>query len=206
MNAARDADARLPLALLRAVRQRDMPPELLPDEDLEVSFPQRFGLSGVVDRQIQEFGRLARRGRRVDLPQIEALLRLIARRPDAEHVFDAAGRNLAENAVGGWGRMRELARHLPESLRYRVAARTLRSSLGDVLIAGQAMVVPSPFELKADDSLTARIDPEGRACRLYGAMTGRVVEIHGLEGGAVVHPECEARGDEACVWRLTVVE
>jgi hypothetical protein len=202
MNEKRElVDPQLPLALLRAVRRQDTPAELLPDEDPEQSFPHRLGLSDVVERQIREFERLVRRRRNVEAPQVEALLRLIARRPDAETVFDAAGRSLARLTLQGAGRVRRLARHLPSPIRYRAAARALRSAHGSVLIAARATVHHSPFELRTDDALTARADPHGTACRLYGALATAVMELHGTEPGTVVHFACEARGDDSCVWQ-----
>lgn len=200
---ANGVDPQLPLALLRAVRETDTPPELMPEEDLEAAFPQRLGLSGVIDSQIREFRRLARRRRRVEIRQVEALLKLIARRPDADRIFESAGHALAERKFRRLRGLRRLARHLPEALRYRIAARALRSASGDVLIATDVSVVPSPFELRADETLTARVDPDGRACRLYGALAAGSVEAYGASPGSVLHLECEGRGDECCVWRLS---
>lgn len=196
-------DPQLPLALLLAVRRQDTPGDLLPDENPERSFPGRLGLSDVVERQIREFRRLARRHRRVEVDQVEALLRLIARRPDAGTIFDVAGRTLADRIAGGLrGQLRGLVRHLPESLRYRAAARVLRGARGDVLIARDASVRFDPFELRAVDVLTARIDPSGSACRLYEALMAGLVQLHGGDARSTVHVECETRGDEACVWRI----
>ncbi|MEE8517979.1 MAG: hypothetical protein V3S98_02505, partial [Dehalococcoidia bacterium] len=85
-------DPRLPLALLEAVQEQDTPPELLPDEQPELSFPQRLGLSGVVLDQVREFRRLVKKRRKVEIDQVEALLELVARRSDAHEIFDATGR------------------------------------------------------------------------------------------------------------------
>ncbi len=87
----RDVDARLPLALLQAVQLQDTPPELLPEEHPRSFYPNRLGLSDVIEDQIRQMRRLARRRRRVGEAHVEALLELVARRSDAGAVFDAAG-------------------------------------------------------------------------------------------------------------------
>ena len=73
----------LPLALLEAVRAHDRPDEVLEDENLAVSLPRRLGLSDVVLTQIQRYEADVQSGRRVPLPELIDLLRLVLRRPDA---------------------------------------------------------------------------------------------------------------------------
>jgi predicted hydrocarbon binding protein len=71
-----------------------------------------------------------------------------------------------------------------------------------VLVAGTVSVSLDPFELRALDALTARVGRSGSACRLYGALVAGLVELHGARTQNTVHVECQARGDEACVWRI----
>ncbi len=199
-------DPRLPLALLEAVQAQDTPPELLPDERLELAFPQRLGLSGVVLDQVREFRRLVKKRRKVEIDQVEALLELVARRSDAHEIFDATGRSLAGLRFAGvMGRMRRIAWRFPPRVRYYTAARGLRKAHGRFLIAGSLKVASRPFEVRATDTLTARIGGNGTACWLYSGLAAGLVDLSGAGPATIVHPECQAQGDQCCVWRLADV-
>lgn len=194
-------DAQLPLILLRSVRVQDTPAELLPDESLETFFPKRLGLSGVVEDQIRHFDRLARRRRRVEREQVQALLELIARRPDADAIFEAAGRRLADLRFRGFiGRLRRLTRRLPRALQRRATARGLRAAYGGILVASRLDVSSSPVEMRAIDALTAGLNSQGKACRLYGSLAEGLAELNGAASVEAVHTQCQARGDDACHW------
>jgi hypothetical protein len=198
----RTVDARLPLALLRAVRRQDTPPELLPDENLDFLYPQRLGLSSVIDKQIRQFKRLARLRRRVGEDRVEALLALVARRSDAGAVFEAAGRELAGLHFSGLGAYRRLSRRLPAGLRRRAALHALRAAHGALFVAADLSVEPSTLEIRASNALTARVGVQGSACTLYGALAAELLELSGLGAHGAAHPECERRGDPRCVWRV----
>ncbi len=195
-------DARLPLALLRALQQLDTPPELLPDEVPAAIFPNRLGLSGVIEERVRKFEQFARARRRVDGSEVTSLLELIARRTDAGAVFAAAGQALAELHFKGISLRRPIARRLPRPLRVRAAVRELRKAQGKFLVAADLKVRRKPLEIHATDALTARVGEYGGACRLYSALAARVLELSGLRGPTVVHPECQRLGDACCVWRV----
>jgi len=189
--------------LLCAVQQQDTPPELLPDENPRSFFPHRLGLSGVIEEQIREFRRLARLRRGVDEAQVEALLGLVARRPDAGDVFAAAGRGLAGLHFSGLrGALRRVARRLPMALRRRAAVRTLRTAHGAFLVATDLAVEPEPLAIRATDALSARAGGDGAACQLYASLAASLLELSGAGATTVVHPECQGRGDRCCVWRV----
>ncbi len=199
----RDIDARLPLALLQAVQQQDTPPELMPDEHPHSFFPHRLGLSDVIEEQIRQFRRLARQRRRVAETEVVALLELIARRSDAGAVFTAAGRELAGLFFSGpRGVLRRAARRLPLPLRERAAHRTLRTAHGTYLIAADKAIETEPLEIRATDALTARVGDYSAACKLYSSLAANLLELSGLGVTTVTHPECQRRGDDACVWRV----
>ncbi len=201
--AKREVDARLPLALLQAMQRQDTPPGTLPDEPPQAFFPHRLGLSGVVEEQIRHFRRRARLRRRVDVSQLEALLELIARRPDAGAVFTAAGRELAGfHFSGPLGLVRRLSRRLPRSLRQKAALRALRTAHDAFLIAGAAAVEAKPLEISATDAVTARVGGYGAACKLYGSLAAGLLELSGLGPLTVGHPECQRHGADRCVWRV----
>ncbi len=204
MSQATTIDPRVPLALLRTVQERDAPGELLPDEDPGASFPHRLGLTGVVEDQIQEFQRLARKRRRVTAEQVQGLLELITRRPDAAPIFEAAGRELAELCIRGpTGLLVRLTRRLPsDALRRRTLARALRAAHGRILLAEDLEVGSSPVELRAVNALTADVGTMGVACRLYAGLLAGLAESVGLALARASHPECQARGYSACLWTL----
>ncbi|HSG82563.1 MAG TPA: hypothetical protein VLC48_09950, partial [Gemmatimonadota bacterium] len=163
-------DARLPLALLCAIKQQDTPPQLMPDENPRAFFPNRLGLSGVIDVQIRQFKRLARLARRVDLAQVEALFELAVRRNDASEVLTDAGQRLAAfHFSGPVGTFRRLKRRLPRRLRRRAAVRALRSTHDAFLIASDLSVHGDPLTIQATDALTARVGEYTGACKLYGS-------------------------------------
>ena len=196
-------DAVLPLTLWKTVRTHDTPAELLPDEKLEMFFPTRLGLSGVVEEQIRHFDRLARRRRRVDSSEVAALLELIARRPDAEAIFESAGRELARQRFNGpLGRARALTKRLPHTFRKWATARGLRAAHGNVLIAESLVVGSSPMEMRATDTLTAQANAAGKACLLYSALASTLAELNGAGPMQAIHSRCQARGDDSCVWEL----
>jgi hypothetical protein len=182
---------------------QDTPPELMPDEHARNFFPHRLGLSDVIEDQIRQFRRLARLRRRVDQAQVEALLELVARRPDARNNITPAGRGLAgfhfSGPVGGF---RRLARRLPRPLRRRAALRALRTAYDAFLIASDISVKRDPFEIRATDALTARVGEYSGACKLYGSLAASLLELSGLERTTVTHTECQRRGDDLCVWRV----
>jgi hypothetical protein len=75
------------LRLLEVMRGLDLPTEVLEDEDPTRTMPRRLGLSDVVDRQIRTLREDVRKGVRVSDEEVQGLIRLVVRRPDAEDVF-----------------------------------------------------------------------------------------------------------------------
>ena len=59
---------------------------------------KRLGLSDTVHAQIRRYAEAVRRSQQAASDEVVALARLIARRPDAEAVFRAAGSYLADRA------------------------------------------------------------------------------------------------------------
>lgn len=196
-------DSKLPLALLRAVQHQDTPPELLPEENPSAMFPNRLGLSGVIEEQIRRLHSRVRRRKRVEEDQVRALLELISRRSDATEVFSAAGRELASfHFSGPLGRLRRLARRLPGWFRRRAVINGLRRANGTFVVATDKTVDTRPVKVRATDSLLAQVGSEGTACQLYSSLAVSLVEMIGAGPADVVHTRCQARGDEACVWEM----
>ena len=166
-------------------------------------FPNRLGLSGVIEEQIRLLDNRAGRRKRVEAHQVRALLELISRRTDAVEVFNAAGRELASfHFSGPWGRLRRFARRLPGWFRRRAVINGLRRANGTFVVATDKTVDTRPLKVQATDSLLAQVGSEGTACQLYSALAASLVEMTGAGPADVVHTRCQGRGDEACVWEL----
>src|SRR5438445_7490984 len=89
----------LPLAVLEAVKNLDTPVEDGLSEFAEELLSKRLGLSPTVAMQLREYEVMVRRDAAADPAHVEALLRLVGRRPDADLVFADAGRRAARRAV-----------------------------------------------------------------------------------------------------------
>lgn len=205
--APREADgfrADLPLAVLESVRSHDRPTEVLEEEDLAASLPRRLGLTGVVESQIHRY-RLARRRReRIPSDDVADLLRLVLRRPDAEAILQAAGRELARHHGRKLlYRVAGLARILPSAISTRIAQRSVRRLMRRLGGSSALRITRDPLRVHVTDAVTARADETGTACVLYSAAIEEAAQ-HALgRRPSVAHVECEARGDEACVWEAT---
>ena len=189
----------LALALLEAMRDHDFPAEVLQDEDLSVTLPRRFGLSGVVDKEIKRYRKVGRRRSRIPAREFEGLVGLVARRPDAKDVFFDVGRSLApmqRRPLWSWTTPeRRIA-----AVRDRVARR-LRGVFGGNFISVRR---GSPA-LEAIDRLLAEADPGGGACSLVTGCMQEAIDQAGLLAQAS-HVACVVRGEEACRWEFKSTE
>jgi predicted hydrocarbon binding protein len=195
-----------PLLLLETMRDMDRPEEVLEGEDLAISLPRRLGLSDVVYVQIHRFREEVRRRRPQGPGVVEDLIRLVIRRPDAEEIFEEAGRRVARHAWRQKSRAsRVWLRLLPAGVRAGAAARGAERLLRQLVGAGRLEVGGRPVTVRIASSLSAAADPGGAACAFY---TGAVAETLTQYSGrlhAVAHPRCETRGTGACEWTATVV-
>src|SRR5258705_13815454 len=121
----------VPLAVLEAVKNLDTPVEDGLTEFADELLVKRLGLSTTVQMQLTEFEQLVRKDARVEPAQVEALLRLVGRRPDADLVFADAGRRAARRAVRRMSGLARLAVQQPPRLfGHRAARRAARVVLG----------------------------------------------------------------------------
>jgi hypothetical protein len=192
----------LPLALLEAVRSHDHPDEVLEDEDLAISLPRRLGLSDVVLTQIRRYEADVQSGRRVPLPELIDLLRLVLRRPDAAEVLIDAGRHVARWRFEKVSKTTlRIYRLLPLPLALPGVRRAVRKLLRNIA-GGARVTLRKPMVVGMGNSPTGRLD--GTACVLY---TGAIEELARLYVGKerrVVHSRCSARGDALCEWTMEV--
>lgn len=187
--------ASVALALLEAVRDHDLPGEILDDEDVSMTLPRRFGLSDVVDVQIRRYREEAGRGRRIPALEVQDLVRLVARRPDARDVFYAVGRSFAaKNVILPWHRV--APRKLRLAAMRRRVRRRLRDLFGGRFLSGRRGV--PGFE--AADAFLVDADPQGGACALVTGLAQATVEVYNPAPIRVSHVACKARGDQLCRW------
>jgi predicted hydrocarbon binding protein len=195
-----------PLLLLETMRDMDRPEEVLEGENLAVSLPRRLGLSDVVYLQIHKFREETKRRRLQSHATVEDLVRLVIRRPDADEIFEEAGRRVARRA---WEEKRGASRFglrlLPAGMRMGAAARGVRRLLRQIAGSAALEVSPRPLRVRLAGCLTAAADPGGAACAFYtGAIAETLTRYTGREH-AVQHPHCESRRGEACEWTATVM-
>jgi hypothetical protein len=187
----------LPLAVLEAVRNLDTPVEDGLAEFADELLVKRFGLSSTVAMQLAQYEALVRRDGRVDPAHVEALLRLVGRRPDADLVFADAGRRAARRAVRRlFAPSRLAARMAPASLGYPVARRAARAVLGGDLRREHQVPVA-----RVSEALAVNATPDGAACGLYGAAFAELLRLLVGFEGAMLHTTCRAAGAAQCEWR-----
>lgn len=195
--------ADLPLAILESVRHHDRPAEVLEDEDLTASLPRRLGLTGVVESQIHRYKVARKRRERIPFADVADLLRLVLRRPDSEAILREAGHDLARHHGRKFlYRLATLARVVPDALSARIAVRTLRRLMRRIGGGVPLRVTRTPLRVEVDGPVTARADKYGVACILYGAAIEEAYQHATGTRPAVAHIECEAKGDERCVWAV----
>ena len=190
-----------PLILLETMRDMDRPEEYLEGEDVAVSMPRRLGLSDVVFTQIHRFREEVKRKRPQTATTVLDLIRLVIRRPDADEIFEEAGRRVARHA---WeqrpGAFRRMIRFLPAALVQRSARKAAQRMFGELVGDARFSILRKPLGLHIERSLTSRADPGGAACALYaGALAELMTQYTGRRHSAQ-HPRCETRGTGACEW------
>jgi len=187
----------VPLAVLEAIRNLDTPVEDGLAEFADELLSKRLGMSATVAMQVNEYEGLVRRDARVDASNVEALLRLVGRRPDADLVFADAGRRAARRAAARASSLaRGMARTAPRALGFRVARRAARAVLGGELRREQDIPV-----VRLSDTLAIRATPDGAACAMYGAAFTELLRLFAGFEGAMLHVSCRGAGGAACEWR-----
>ncbi len=194
-------DARLPLALLEAVKAIDTPAAELDADFVHELRNKRLGLSDTVLQQIRRYGDAVRARQRIAYDEILALARLIGRRPDADLAFREAGRRWAKAIVDTVGGARRgAARSLPALLARPIALGALRRLArrhmdGTLVRQGSTLLLDVPAPVSADAA------PKGAGCGLYEAAFREALLLLADADGAVEHVLCRSRGDHSCQWR-----
>jgi hypothetical protein len=197
----RRVQAVVALRLLEVIRDRDLPRELLEDEDPTRTMPRRFGLSDVVERQIRTYREDARKGARLTDEEVRGLFRFVIRRPDAEEIFHQLGRLLATAE-----RSRRWSRMLPRRVGFAVARARAKRRLSRVFGRAIGGFGRGPFVIEGRALFFIESDPGGDVCHLLSGFCLGVVEDT-LGGTArVTHTHCQSRGDALCRWEAEASE
>ncbi|HZH41817.1 MAG TPA: hypothetical protein VFD85_12445 [Gemmatimonadales bacterium] len=187
----------VPLAVLEAIRNLDTPVEDGLAEFADELLSKRLGMSATIAMQVNEYEGLVRRDATVDPTNVEALLRLVGRRPDADLVFADAGRRAARRAAARTaGAARWIAHAGPRGLGYAVARRAARVVLSGDLHRDHELPVA-----RMTEPLAIRATPDGAACGLYGAAFTELLRLFANFEGSMVHVSCRGAGGAACEWR-----
>ncbi len=188
--------AQVALSLLEALRSVDSPGEMLENEVVARTIPRRFGLSEVVERQIELYREYSRQGRKLSDEELADFTRLVKKRPDAAKVFFEMGIRLAEEHMPGrkWW--------LPRVARFLLVRRATRRTLRKLFGQRVGGFVSGAFSLEVSVSPLVQLDPAGDACALVTGFCQRAV-AKGVGGDlTVVKQSCETRGDRSCRWSL----
>jgi hypothetical protein len=147
--------------------------------------------------QLAQYEAMVRRDAGADPAHVEALLRLVGRRPDADLVFADAGRRAARRAVRRLFIVsRAFARIAPHVLGSAVARRAARVVLGGELRRERDVPVA-----RMRDVLAVNATPDGAACTLYGTAFAELLRLLVGFEGAMLHVACRATGGDRCEWR-----
>ena len=198
--------ALIPLSLLEAIRNLDTPVEDGLDELAEEIVVRRLGLSPTVAAQIQRYRQAAEKDGGVDLDEAVSVLRLVGRRADAPLAFADAGRRAARYATRvhprpAWTFSQRGVGGLSRRIAQRSAAHLARRAFG-----GELGPAAEGVQVRMDEPLSVKALPDGAACDFYGAAYGELLRrVTGFEG-AMLHEQCRARGDAACLWRTAAAE
>lgn len=194
-------DARLPLALLEAVKLIDTPEAELGAELVHELRNKRLGLSETVLTQIRRYQDAVKRQQPIPLDEVVALARLIGRRPDADLAFRESGRRWARAAIASISATgRTAATSLPALIGRPIALRQLRK-IAKRFMAGTLDRQGSTLLLEIAAPVSVDAAPRGAGCGLYEAAFRESLQVLANFEGAVEHVLCRSRGDAKCQWR-----
>jgi hypothetical protein len=194
-DAQRKVHSLVALGLLSALRDQDLPGEVLDDENLTLTLPRRLGLSDAVDAQIRRYREDVRRRRRITDRELKDLVRLVIRRPDSYEVFLRVGADLHGGRRGAGVR-----RLLPTGLSLALARRRIRQRVRTLFGRILVKATGNPVTLEAVDDLLIRFDPGGDACAMITGLVRVELELSGVDPESFVHLECRANGGGRCRW------
>lgn len=186
--------AEVTLALLEAIRSTDRPQEVLQDEDIYRTMPRKFGLSAVVDRQIDLYRSRVRKKVRLTREEFTEFMKLVIKRPDSADIFRAMGASLAD---------KEIARRmwwLPRFLRLRQTKKRMERSLRRLFGRRVGGFASGAFIFEVSASPFVQMDGSGDACEVITGFCQLALE-KGVDPKMVVAKRsCETNGHRVCRW------
>lgn len=198
---AATVDALLPLSFLEAVRTIDTP-----DGDLDAEYVpelrnKKLGLSDTVYAQIRRYTDAIKRNVRIPHDEAVALARLIGRRPDAEEVFRAAGRHLANQSYLTLAPFaRTTLRQLPAMVSRPLALRQVRR-LSRRYLDGRVTRVGASLLLEVQAPVSLDTAPRAIGCAYYEAALRELMQLLTGGAGGVDHVRCASRGEGSDQWK-----
>ncbi|MGI9629214.1 MAG: hypothetical protein ACR2QM_20490 [Longimicrobiales bacterium] len=186
--------AEVALALLEAIQQQDHPEEVFRDENVSETMPRRLGLSDVINTQVRLHRENARKRQKLTDSELDELMRLVTKRPDAPEIFFEVGARLANDLTGGAFRV------LPGAVRTFVVKRRVSARLKRLFGRRLVRFVSGPFNLEGVAGPFAHVDPTGQACQVIAGFCQTALSDALSQETLVVEQACKARGDAACRW------
>jgi predicted hydrocarbon binding protein len=194
-------NARIPLSLLEAVRHMDTPESDMETEYVQELRNKRLGLSDTVYQQIRRYSDAVKRGQMIPYEEATGLSTLIGRRPDAEELFENAGRILAADVYEAISRIRRnTIRILPALVGRPLALGNVRQ-VASGLFGGTLERTGGFLSFSITDSVTANSGPPSVGCAYYASALRELLRLLINGGGSVDHVQCLERGDSRCEWR-----
>lgn len=186
--------AEVTLALLEAIRSTDRPREFLEDEDFHRTMPRRFGLSAVVDRQIDLYRERVRKKVKLNGEEFAEFMQLVIRRPDSAQIFRTMGARLADNEVGRrrWW--------LPRFVRLYQTRKRIERSLRRLFGRRIGGFASGPFVFEVSASPFVQVDGSGDACEVITGFCRHALAKAVDPRMTVTMRSCETNGDRVCSW------
>ena len=186
--------AQVPLSLLEAVRVVDRPAESQETEYVSELRNKRLGLSDTVYAQVRRYADAVKRSQRIARDEAAGLARLLARRPDADEVFRAAGRHLARASFGTLPLLtRNVLVSFPGLVTRPVALRRLRK-LATFYLGGSVRRVGGFVFLEIGDAVAAESEEGDAGIVFYEAALREYAALMLGASGAVELTRSGTRG------------
>lgn len=182
--------------MLEALRAVDRPGEMLENEIIARTIPRRFGLSEVVERQIELYQEYARQGMKLTDDELAEFINLVKKRPDAARVFFEMGAHLANELLPS------RKRWLPRSRRLILVKRAIERTLARLFGQRVGGFVSGPFSLEMSASPFVQLDSSGDACELITGFCQRGLRRVVDKEATVVKVSCETKGARSCKWSV----
>jgi predicted hydrocarbon binding protein len=194
-------NARIPLSLLEAVRRKDTPETDTEEEYVQELRNKRLGLSDTVYQQIRRYSDAVKRGQAIPYAEASGLGTLIGRRPDAEELFENAGKILANDVYTAISVALRKTIHMVPSVFARPLALSQVRQFAARLFDGTLTRTGGSLALSITDSVTVNSGPHSVGCTYYASALRELLRLLMSGHGSVDHVSCLQRGDKRCEWR-----